>query len=186
MNDKQRLKISKAMSLLLRHRPELGNLSLDAQGWVDMQALLEGLDHLGIQTDVEQVEEVIVSNDKQRFAWDEIRNRVRANQGHSVAVQLNLPEQEPPDVLFHGTVERFLTSIQENGLHRRNRQHVHLSGDEETAQKVGLRRGKPIILKVHAKRMHMGGHTFYLSENGVWLTDHVPVDYLLFPEGMNS
>lgn len=183
MNDKQRTKLSKAMSLLLRHRPQLGKLTLDEQGWVNMDALIDGLGRLGIRTDPEQVEEVIVKCDKQRFAWDEIHDRVRANQGHSVAVQLDLPECEPPDTLFHGTVDRFLSAIRTKGLQKRNRHHVHLSGDRQTAQKVGQRRGKPVILNVDAKRMQADGYKFYLSNNGVWLTDHVPSEYLILPKG---
>lgn len=181
MNEKQRTKISKNMSLLLRHRPELGNLTLDEQGWVDINDLIAGLARRGIKTSPNQVMEVIAINDKQRFAWDEEKNRVRANQGHSVNVELDLPVQEPPPLLYHGTVERFLPSIRKQGLTKRTRHHVHLSGDPQTAKKVGQRRGNPILLKVNAQQMHDEGHTFYRSENGVWLTESVPPSFLTFP-----
>jgi len=126
----------------------------------------------------DELVDCVVTNDKQRFAFDETGDLIRANQGHSVEVDLQLEEREPPDVLYHGTVERFQPSILEAGLLRGKRHHVHLSKDIETAHKVGARRGKPIILQVDAGRMYHDGHKFLLSANGVWLTDAVPPGYL--------
>ena len=125
-----------------------------------------------------QLEEVVATNDKKRFSFSADGLRIRANQGHSVEVDLKLEPREPPELLFHGTVARFLDSIRRQGLARGSRQHVHLSPDEETARRVGQRRGRPAILVVEAGRMHRDGHPFYLSENGVWLTDAVPPEYL--------
>ena len=122
--------------------------------------------------------ECVETNDKQRFAFDASGEMIRANQGHSAPVDLQLEEREPPEVLYHGTVERFLPSILDEGLNRGKRHHVHLSKEMVTARKVGARRGKPVILKVDAGRMHRDGHKFYLSANGVWLTDAVPPGYL--------
>ncbi|MEZ4617799.1 MAG: RNA 2'-phosphotransferase [Caldilineaceae bacterium] len=122
----------------------------------------------------------MAQNNKQCFRFNDDGTRIRANQGHSIAVELNLRPQVPPARLFHGTATRFLDAIQREGLQRQSRQHVHLSADEKTAHKVGQRHGKPVILTVDAAAMHADGHLFYLSDNGVWLTDHVPVHYLIF------
>jgi putative RNA 2'-phosphotransferase len=132
----------------------------------------------GFPISYDELVECVETNDKRRFAFDVSGEMIRANQGHSVEVDLQLEEREPPEFLYHGTVERFLTSILEEGLIRGRRHHVHLSKDVETARKVGSRRGKPVILKVDAGRMHRDGHEFRLSANGVWLTDSVPPGYL--------
>jgi putative RNA 2'-phosphotransferase len=130
-----------------------------------------------------QLEEVVATNDKKRFAISPDRQLIRANQGHSVEVDLQLRAAEPPELLYHGTVEAFLDSIRQQGLVRGKRHHVHLSADQETATRVGERRGRPIVLIVDARRMHGDGHEFYQSENGVWLTETVPAAYLQFPQG---
>lgn len=181
MNTDERTKLSKAMSLLLRHRPERGHLTLDEQGWVSLDSLVEGLSAVGIQSTRGHVLEVIAECSKQRFSWDKLRDQVRANQGHSVEVDLNLSPQEPPMILYHGTVSRFLESIRVGGLHKRKRHHVHLSEDLPTAKNVGKRRGHAIILQVDAMHMVKDGYAFFRSHNGVWLTDHVPPAYLRFP-----
>ena len=140
--------------------------------------LLTAAEKNGFPISYDELVDCVETNDKQRFAFDETGDLIRANQGHSVEIDLQLEEREPPETLYHGTVERFLPSILEEGLIRGKRHHVHLSRDVETARKVGARRGKPVILKVDAKRMHQDGHKFFLSMNGVWLTDAVPPGYL--------
>ena len=169
------VKASKFMSLVLRHAPETAGLTLDAEGWADVDALVAGS---GGTLTRESVERVVGTSEKKRFALSADGTRVRARQGHSVAVDLGLAPREPPPTLFHGTVERFLPSILREGLTRQSRQHVHLSANRETADTVGRRRGKPVILRVDAAAMHAAGHTFLLSENGVWLTDVVPPEFL--------
>ncbi len=170
------VRTSKFLSLVLRHKPETIGIELDASGWVDVEVLLEACKEHGRTISIEQLHAVVDNNDKQRFV---IRDgRIRANQGHSLSVTLGLESVEPPDLLFHGTVEKFVESIRENGLKRMDRQHVHLSADEETATSVGRRRGKPIIYKVKALEMYEAGYSFFLSENGVWLTESVPPEFL--------
>ena len=174
-------RISKLMSLVLRHKPEHLDLNLDENGWVKVDLLLAAMQHQGLDVDRELFEEVVRDNDKQRFAFNEDRTQIRANKGHSIEVDVELEQKTPPSVQLHGTVEEFLDPIRESGLKKMNRQHVHLSGDLETANKVGSRRGKPVILQIDAAKMEKNGHVFYLSANGVWLTDHVPPSYISFP-----
>jgi putative RNA 2'-phosphotransferase len=140
--------------------------------------LLEAAGKHGFPISYDELVECVETNDKRRFSFDETGELIWANQGHSAPVDLQLDEREPPETLYHGTVERFLPSILDEGLNKGKRHHVHLSKDVETARKVGARRGKPVILKVDAGRMHRDGHKFFLSANGVWLTDRVPPDYL--------
>lgn len=180
MNEKQQKTISKFLSLILRHSPETIGLRLDENGWTDVATLLQKLNEHGHAVTREELETVVADNDKQRFAFNEDHSRIRASQGHSVQVQLELAPQEPPELLYHGTVDKFMQSIQEQGLLKMSRQHVHLSRDKETAQKVGSRRGTPVILNIRSGEMHRDGILFYLSENGVWLTDNVPVQYIEF------
>lgn len=170
--------ISKKLSLLLRHKPELYHLELDPQGWCEVDALLAAFRKNGQLLDRPTLEAVVAQNDKQRFAFSPDGTRIRANQGHSIAVQLEYTAQEPPAVLFHGTATRFLSSIYEKGLQRQQRHHVHLSPDVETASKVGVRHGKLALLKVDAARMFADGYRFFRSDNGVWLTEQVPPAYL--------
>lgn len=153
-------------------------LSLHPGGWVPVDDLLDAARRHGFPIDYDELVEVVETNDKQRFSFDASGELIRANQGHSVEVDLQLEQREPPDVLYHGTVERFLPSILSGGLDRGNRHHVHLSKDMETARKVGARRGNPVILKVDARKMHGDGYTFFVSVNGVWLTNAVPLSYL--------
>lgn len=178
MNENERKSISKWLSLILRHSPESAGLSLDANGWVEVEELLLKSAGKGRRFNREMLDEVVATNDKQRFAFSDDGQRIRANQGHSVSVDLQLEACEPPEVLYHGTVPSALAAIQAEGLKPMSRQHVHLSADRETADRVGSRRGKPAILTVRSGQMWRDGHRFYRSANGVWLTDAVPPTYL--------
>ena len=168
------VKASKRLSYVLRHRPDSVGLTLDEAGWVPVEKLLKAM---GMSRS--QLERVVAGNDKQRFIIE--GDRIRANQGHSVDVDLQLEPIAPPRTLYHGTVARYLESIREKGLVKGSRQHVHLSADPETATKVGQRRGKPVILKVDSAGMAAAGFVFYRSANGVWLTDSVPPAFLVLP-----
>jgi putative RNA 2'-phosphotransferase len=176
--EKRLIGVSKYLAKYLRHAPQELGLTLEPGGWVSVDGLLVAADKNGFPISYDELVECVETNDKQRFAFDETGDRIRANQGHSVEVDLQLEEREPPEFLYHGTVERFLPSILKEGLVRGKRHHVHLSKDVETARKVAGRRGKPVILTVDAGRMHKKGHTFLLSANGVWLTDSVAPAYL--------
>ncbi|HVF43195.1 MAG TPA: RNA 2'-phosphotransferase [Pyrinomonadaceae bacterium] len=180
------VKASKFLSLVLRHEPGLVGISLDSAGWVSVEELLRGCRAHGRGMSLEELRAVVERNDKRRFSFSEDGSRIRASQGHSVPVELGYESAEPPEVLYHGTVERFLPSIMEEGLRRRGRHHVHLSADVETASKVGGRRGRPVILKVESGRMRRDGHEFFLSANGVWLTERVPPEYLSTPGSLSK
>lgn len=172
---------SKFLSFVLRHQPEAIGIQLDEQGWVDVEELLAAAGRQGRQIDRTLLERVVETNDKRRFAFSEDGLRIRASQGHSVEIDLGLAPVGPPELLYHGTATRFLDSIRAGGLTSGERRHVHLSPDAETAVAVGRRHGKPVVLTVEAGRMHAAGHLFFLSANGVWLTDQVPAEYLLIP-----
>ena len=169
---------SKFLSLLLRHEPERIGITLDEGGWTDVDKLLDALHAHGVELTRAELDNIVASSDKQRFAFSDDRTRIRANQGHSVQVELGLPSLQPPDVLYHGTVEAALPGIRAKGLIKGERHHVHLSADIETAKKVGGRRGKPVVLAIKAKQMAATGHTFLRSANGVWLVDHVPAEHI--------
>lgn len=175
-----RVSQSKFLSLVLRHQPELIGLVLDGEGWADLEQLLSAANAHGNALTDEDVRAIVAGSDKQRFALSADGRRIRAHQGHSVAVDLNLARAVPPDVLFHGTASRFIASIRAQGLVRGSRHHVHLSANEATARTVGARHGTPVVLRVDAGRMHAEGFVFFQSENGVWLVDEVPVTYLEF------
>ena len=175
--------LSKFLSLVLRHRPQSIGVELDPEGWVAIETLLERAAEHGRRIERADFDRVVAENDKQRFAISEDGRFVRARQGHSVEVDLGLEATAPPELLYHGTVERFLTSIRHQGLRKKKRAHVHLSASEAVARQVGGRRGEAIILKVEAARMASEGFEFFLSENGVWLVDHVPRAFILFPRG---
>ncbi len=172
---------SKFLSLVLRHQPEAIGMTLDAQGWAVVEDLIKCAARHGRMLSRERIERIVTTSDKQRFKLSDDGLCIRANQGHSVAVDLELVPVTPPEYLFHGTATRFLESIRTHGLEKRSRQHVHLSPDEPTATKVGQRHGRPAILRVRALAMHAAGISFYRSENGVWLVASVPVEYLEFP-----
>ena len=177
----QLVKLSKFLSFVLRHKPQSIGITLDTEGWVPVDELVAAAAGHGQSISREQLDEVVARNDKKRFSFSPDGRLIRANQGHSVEVDLGLVPVEPPELLYHGTVERFLDSIREKGLIRGNRHHVHLSADRETAARVGQRRGRPVVLVVEAGRMQRDGHPFFRSENGVWLTETVPVNFLQFP-----
>ena len=143
-----------------------------------MDSLLDALGRKGTVITREELEAVVAQNEKQRFSFDGTRERIRANQGHSTPVDLELEPTEPPEALYHGTANTNLAAILETGLVRMKRHHVHLSHDTETAHRVGSRHGKPVVLRVNARAMREAGFVFYRSENGVWLTDSVPAEYL--------
>ena len=172
---------SKFLSLVLRHQPEAAGVALDDAGWVAVDALLAGCAAAGTPITRAELDAVVRTNDKQRFALSEDGTRIRANQGHSVEVELGHAPADPPAVLYHGTSTDALPSIRAVGLERRNRHHVHLSDRPDTAAAVGGRHGKPVVLAVDAARMRADGHAFYRTPNGVWLADAVPPAYLTFP-----
>lgn len=182
MNEKIAKSVSKFLSLVLRHSPETIGLKLDENGWADVEELIEKCNKKGSQNQMtaELLDYVVENNDKKRFAFNEDKTKIRASQGHSISVELNLNEAEPSEFLYHGTVGKFLDSIKNEGLQKMSRQHVHLSKDLETAIKVGSRRGAAQILTVRSGAMHRDGFKFYLSENNVWLTDEVPPKYIEF------
>lgn len=178
MNKKQTTRFSKFLSLVLRHKPDTIGIELDQAGWVDVKTLLRQAAQHGRHYTLEQLRQVVVMNDKQRFAFSDDQRSIRASQGHSVDIQLGLEPREPPRFLWHGTCTRALDSIYQQGLTRQSRQHVHLSDDPETARQVGRRHGKLVLFRCAAGQMYQHGHEFYLSDNQVWLTRKVPVEYL--------
>ncbi len=178
MNSARATRLSKFLSLHLRHRPEALGLTLAEGGWVGVEELLAAATRHGQPLSRAELEEVVAGSDKQRFAFDAERTRIRAQQGHSVPVDLGLVPQTPPAVLYHGTVPAALPAIRREGLQKMQRHHVHLSPDEETARRVGNRRGPAVLLAVDAAGMQAAGYVFYMSGNGVWLVEHVPPEYL--------
>ncbi len=179
VTDEERKKISKTLSLVLRHRPELFELEPDVNGWVKVEAVLTGFAKANRITVTPAIlDQVVEACDKQRFAFSKDGQFIRANQGHSIKVDLAYDPIVPPASLYHGTAERFMDSILREGLKKRKRHHVHLSADRNTAHKVGSRHGKPVILIIDAAAMHANEFDFYKSENGVWLVDNVPVEYI--------
>ncbi|MDO4879103.1 MAG: RNA 2'-phosphotransferase [Neisseria sp.] len=185
LNDQQRKSISKFLSLILRHRPEQIGLELDKNGWADIGGLLEKANRnnrTGLCITREVLMEVVETNDKKRFTISEDGSRIRAAQGHSTQqVQIEHRAAEPPALLYHGTAEKHLPSIRGQGLHGAGRHYVHLSADEATAVKVGARHGKPVVLHIDTAAMRSAGMAFYLADNGVWLTEAVPPQYIRFP-----
>jgi putative RNA 2'-phosphotransferase len=178
LSEKEITKISKFLSLVLRHQPETIGIKLDENGWVDVDELLKKSGVAGVKLDFETLKHIVATNNKKRFAFNDISDKIRASQGHSIAIELGCEPQVPPEILYHGTAISNVNSILSAGLEKRQRQHVHLSKDTETAIKVGSRHGKPVIFEVASLQMHNDGFKFFLSENGVWLTDLVPARYL--------
>ena len=183
--DKELARLSKFLSLVLRHEPSRIGLTLDSGGWVTVDELLRAVTQAGLPLTRVTLARIVAENDKQRFRFSEDGLRIRANQGHSVAIDLGLTPLTPPDLLYHGTATRFLESIRQEGLRPQSRQHVHLSPDVTTATKVGQRHGKPVVLTVKSGAMHSAGYHFYQSDNGVWLTAHVPPSYLMIPTNLS-
>jgi putative RNA 2'-phosphotransferase len=182
MNSQRMTKISKFLSLVLRHEPQKIGITLDEAGWVGVRTLLDALAKSGLPVLETELQEVVDASDKKRFALSEDRQKIRANQGHSVSVELGYQPTVPPEMLFHGTVDQLLDSIRKQGLLKGERHHVHLSRDAPTAMKVGQRRGRPVLLEVRSGAMHRDGIVFFVSANGVWLTEHVPPNYIEFPK----
>jgi putative RNA 2'-phosphotransferase len=178
MKEKDITSVSKFLSLVLRHQPQLIGIELDEQGWINVDELLKQANAHGKELTMELLNDVVETNSKKRFAFDEGRQKIRASQGHSVEVELGYQPQTPPEILYHGTGEKSVSSIENGGLEKRSRQHVHLSRDMETAVQVGSRHGKPVVFNVLAGEMYKNGYKFYLSENKVWLTDSVPNQFL--------
>ena len=170
--------ISKTLSFWLRHRPDAAGLTLDAQGWTDTDAVLSAFVNEKIDCDWERLISIVETSDKQRFEMSADGSRIRARQGHSVEVALDWPQVDPPEFLYHGTVERFMPAIRAAGLRPMRRHHVHLSPDISIARIVGNRRGKAFVLRVRAGALAATGQPFFLTTNGVWLTDHVDPDYI--------
>ncbi len=175
------VKSSKFLSFVLRHRPDKIGLELDENGWALTSDLLEKLNSNGYRCDFEQLKSIVENNNKKRYAFSEDFLKIRANQGHSVEIDLGLKPKMPPEILYHGTAIQNLSSIKKQGLIKGKRHHVHLSAEEGTAIQVGGRHGKPVVLKVKAGEMNRSGLLFFQSENGVWLVDSVPPDFLISP-----
>jgi putative RNA 2'-phosphotransferase len=173
------IRTSKFLSLVLRHQPDKIGLDLDPNGWADVSELLVKANSHGIHFDRSLLEEVVETNEKKRFSFNTERTKIRAVQGHSINIDLELKPTEPPELLYHGTALRFFHSIKKTGLERKGRQYVHLSPDYDTANKVGLRHGSPVVLTIDCKKMYEEGYVFYQSENGVWLTDSVPYKFVV-------
>lgn len=172
------VKFSKVLSYYLRHHPDELGLVLEEGGWVEVSTLLTALEAKGVPLTRDSLREVVETSDKKRFSLDPIQDKIRANQGHSIAINLQLTPMIPPVVLYHGTAEKNIPSIKEKGLLKMSRHHVHLSSDKDTAYQVGKRWGKPVIFGVDAQGMQEVGYFFYCSVNGVWLVDRVPPQYL--------
>ena len=170
--------LSKFISLILRHNPQVIGIELDEHGWADVEELLAGINKTRNIT-MDMLEEIVRTDEKQRYSFNEDKALIRANQGHSIPVDVELREEKPPRYLYHGTATRFLPAIQGEGIRRMGRQYVHLSGDFETAMAVGKRHGIPVVITIDAAAMARDGVTFYRSENGVWLCEHVPARYFL-------
>ena len=170
---------SKFIALILRNKPETIGITLDEHGWADVQELINGINQSeGHFLDMDFLEEIVRTDEKQRYSFNEDHTRIRANQGHSIPVDVELEEKVPPSVLWHGTGEKYVDSIDSQGLIPKSRLYVHLSSDKETARKVGLRHGRPVIYEVDCRQMAEDGYRFFESVNHVWLTKHVPVKYL--------
>ncbi|MFG1999625.1 RNA 2'-phosphotransferase [Spirillospora sp. NPDC048911] len=181
MDDRRTVKISKYLAKHLRHQPERIGLTLDDAGWARVDELLAATARNNFPITRAELDHVVATNDKRRYAFDETGERIRASQGHSVEVDLDLPVTAPPAVLYHGTVAAAVAAIRHEGLRPMARHAVHLSPDRETATRVGARRGRPVILVIDAARMAADGHEFRVSANGVWLVDTVPPGYLMIP-----
>lgn len=174
----QKERLSVFLSLVLRHHPEAAGITLDEHGWADVPELLRGVAATGRSVNKTLLEDIVATDAKGRYAFNPDHTLIRANQGHSIPVDVELPEAVPPECLYHGTATRFLDSILAKGLCRQSRLYVHLSQDVGTAEAVGARHGKSIVLRVRAQVMYQDGCTFFLSRNGVWLCEAVPVEYL--------
>ena len=178
-SDRRMQSTSKFISLILRHKPQVIGITLDEHGWADVQELIDGVNRAeGHFLDMNALEEIVRRDEKQRYSFNEDHTLIRANQGHSIQVDVELEETVPPDVLWHGTGEKYVPSIDVQGLLPKSRLYVHLSSDMETARKVGSRHGRPVIYEIDCRQMVRDGFRFFLSANHVWLTKEVPARYL--------
>lgn len=174
------VRIGKFISLILRHKPEIIKIKLDENGWADVNYLIKGISRTEKDFNFDLLKEIVETNNKKRYEFNQDYTKIRACQGHSINVDLELSPAEPPEILYHGTADRFLSSIRTSGIKKMTRQHVHLSKDYETAINVGARHGKVVVIKVLAGKMYRDGKKFFISKNGVWLTDNIAVKYLEF------
>ncbi len=181
MNDKDIVRTSKFLSLVLRHEPERVGLKLGEAGWVGVDEFLKAVNSHGVPLTLDQLKHIVATSDKKRFAFSEDGQCIRASQGHSVEVDLQYLPQTPPEILYHGTAVRFLDSIRQHGLQKMERHDVHLSAETKLTLQVGGRHGKPVLLTIRAGEMHRSGFVFRCSANGVWLVDHVPPQFIEFP-----
>lgn len=181
MTNQEMIRKSKFLSLILRHEPERVGLRLDDAGWVSVEELLGAVNGSGGAITLDQLRHIVATSEKKRFAFSDDGTRIRANQGHSVDVDLQYPPQRPPEVLYHGTAARFIDGIRQHGLQRMGRHDVHLSAETKLALQVGGRYGKAVMLTIRAGDMHREGFVFRCSANGVWLVDHVPTHFIQFP-----
>ena len=178
MNEQHKKRIGKFLSLILRHEPQKIGIQLDENGWADVEELMSKCARKNVRFSMQELEEIVATNDKKRYSFNDDKTKIRANQGHSINVDLGFIPVEPPEYLYHGTAERYVNSIMEEGIKRVSRQYVHLSKDKETAHKVGSRHGRPVILTILSGQMYRDGFEFYVSENGVWLADYVEAKYI--------
>jgi putative RNA 2'-phosphotransferase len=182
MTEKDTVRVSKFLSLILRHEPDKVGLKLDDAGWVDVDELLSAVNQRAMPLTLEQLQHVVATNPKKRFAFSEDGSRIRASQGHSVDIDLQYAPTAPPEVLYHGTATRFLDGIRRHGLQKMARHDVHLSAETKVTLQVGGRHGKPVLLVIRAGEMHRTGHVFRCSANGVWLVASVPPEFINFPD----
>jgi putative RNA 2'-phosphotransferase len=182
MAGKEITQASKFLALILRHEPERVGLKVGEAGWVNVQELLKAVNSHGVALSLEQLKHIVATSDKRRFAFSEDGQRIRANQGHSVEVDLQYAPQTPPEILYHGTAARFLPGIGKEGLQRMSRHDVHLSAETKVTLQTGARHGKPALLVIRAGDMHRAGHVFRCSTNGAWLVNHVPPEFIDFPQ----
>ncbi len=181
MTEKEIIKTSKFLSLILRHEPERAGRKLGEAGWVGVDELLQAVNSHGVTLTLDQLKHVVATSDKKRFAFSDDGQRIRASQGHSIEVDLQYPPQTPPEILYHGTATRFLDGIRQHGLQKMERHDVHLSAETKVTVQVGGRHGKPALLTIRAGDMHRAGFVFRCSANGVWLVNHVPPQFIQFP-----
>jgi putative RNA 2'-phosphotransferase len=180
MTDRDTLRTSKFLSLILRHEPQRVGLAFDSAGWVAVEDLLKAVNSNGVSLTLDQLKHVVATSDKKRFAFSDDGLRIRASQGHSLEVDLQYAPQTPPELLFHGTATKFLDSIRKGGLQKMERHDVHLSAETKVTLQVGSRHGRPVLLTIRAGDMHREGFVFRRSANGVWLVDHVPPEFIDF------
>lgn len=170
--------LSRYMSLILRHKPEVIGITLDEHGWASVNDLICGIEKNNPGFNMNILEQIVRTDSKQRYSFNDDKSLIRANQGHSVNVDVELKEKEPPEYLYHGTGEKYVKSINQDGLIPKSRLYVHLSKDIKTAENVGKRHGKEVVYRINSGQMYRDGYKFYLSENGIWLTKEVPIKYL--------